>query len=95
MPLFAARPPAAAAAAAEDDALLLRVDGGRAIRAKYPNGNPELSGPDAVEVLTYQAGWVDQATARPEKNPRPTLCGAHSLMPQDHPGSLYRCGKSD
>lgn len=25
-------------------------------------GNPELSGPDAVDVLTYQAGWVTHDT---------------------------------
>eukprot|EP00035_Acanthoeca_spectabilis_P015936 m.322113 g.322113 ORF g.322113 m.322113 type:complete len:169 (+) comp16454_c0_seq102:2541-3047(+) len=40
----------------------LRVNGTRAIRAKYPNGNPELSGPDAVDVPTYQAGWVTHDT---------------------------------
>lgn len=40
----------------------LRLDGTRAIRAKYPNGNPELSGPNAMEVQTYQAGWVDAHT---------------------------------
>ena len=40
----------------------LRVNGARGIRAKYPNGNPELSGPDAVNVLTYRSGWVTEAT---------------------------------
>jgi hypothetical protein len=40
----------------------LRIDGNRGIRAKYPNGNPEISGPDAVDVLTYQAGWITQQT---------------------------------
>ena len=47
---------------APDTILGLRLNGGRAIRAKYPNGNPELSGPDAVDVLTYRAGWVTQET---------------------------------
>jgi len=36
----------------------LRIGGERAIRAKYPNGNPELTGPDAVAMLTYEGGWV-------------------------------------
>ena len=45
-----------------DTVLGLRLNGGRAIRAKYPNGNPELSGPDAVDVLTYRAGWVTEET---------------------------------
>eukprot|EP00041_Stephanoeca_diplocostata_P008798 m.131773 g.131773 ORF g.131773 m.131773 type:complete len:956 (+) comp17481_c0_seq4:331-3198(+) len=40
----------------------LRINGQRAIRAKYPNGNPELTGPDAVDVLTYNAGWIDADT---------------------------------
>jgi hypothetical protein len=29
---------------------------------RYPNGNPELSGPDAVDLQTYQAGWIDAET---------------------------------
>jgi hypothetical protein len=44
----------------------LRVNGKRAIRAKYPNGNPEISGgggASAVDVLTYKAGWI---TEQPE-----------------------------
>ena len=40
----------------------LRLANKRAIRAKYPNGNPELTGPDAVNVLTYAAGWIDSPT---------------------------------
>eukprot|EP00051_Salpingoeca_urceolata_P015335 m.198436 g.198436 ORF g.198436 m.198436 type:complete len:722 (-) comp18370_c0_seq6:228-2393(-) len=40
----------------------LRINSTRAIRAKYPNGNPELTGPDAVDVLTYQAGWITDKT---------------------------------
>lgn len=40
----------------------LRVNGGRGIRAKYPNGNPELSGPAATALLQYTAGWVSNPT---------------------------------
>ena len=29
----------------------LRVDGARAVRAKYPNGSPELSDPDAADAI--------------------------------------------
>ena len=53
---------APSAAASLKSVLGLRVNKGRAIRAKYPNGNPELSGPDAVDVLTYKKGWVTQET---------------------------------
>eukprot|EP00039_Didymoeca_costata_P026545 m.16129 g.16129 ORF g.16129 m.16129 type:complete len:957 (+) comp5588_c0_seq1:70-2940(+) len=40
----------------------VRLNNVRAIRAKYPNGNPELSGPDAVNVLTYTDGWITSGT---------------------------------
>jgi hypothetical protein len=53
---------ASAAALSIDSIRGLRLDGNRAVRAKYPNGNPELSGPNAVEVQTYQAGWIDGKT---------------------------------
>ena len=53
---------ASAAARSIESIRGLRVDGGRAIRAKYPNGNPELSGPDAVNVLTYRSGWITEQT---------------------------------
>ena len=53
---------ASAAARSIESIRGLRVNGGRGIRAKYPNGNPELSGPDAVNVLTYRAGWITETT---------------------------------
>lgn len=40
----------------------LRVNSKRAVRAKYPNGNPELTGPSAVAMLQYEAGWVTDQT---------------------------------
>ena len=55
--------PAGAPAAHLDRVLGLRMFGARAVRAKFPNGNPELSGPDAVEVLTYKKGWVTEETS--------------------------------
>jgi len=54
--------PAGSAAASLSTILGIRLNGGRAIRAKYPNGNPELSGPDAIDVLTYNAGWITDET---------------------------------
>ena len=54
--------PESDAASSLKSILGLRVNKGRAIRAKYPNGNPELSGPDAVDVLTYKKGWITGAT---------------------------------
>ena len=45
-----------------DDVLGLRLNGARAVRAKYPNGNPELSGPKAADMMQYNVGWVDSPT---------------------------------
>lgn len=41
----------------------LRHNGARAVRAKYPNGNPELTGPNAADVMQYTAGWVTNVTS--------------------------------
>ena len=38
------------------------------------------------------AGSSTTSEARPEQNPHPALCGAHSLLPQVMTGSLHRCG---
>jgi hypothetical protein len=45
------------------DVLGLRINGVRAVRAKYPNGNPELVGPEAADMMQYKAGWVGGPTA--------------------------------
>ena len=46
----------------------LRVNGGRAVRAKYPNGSPEDSAAlyDTLDLVgggVYRGGWVSSATA--------------------------------
>ena len=50
-----------------------------------------------LHLSKYRKWWLSKSTkspdARPAPNPRPALCGAHSLMLQVIAGSLYRCGK--
>ena len=62
--------------------------GNAAVSGFYVDDDWGTRGPSEMDkdaVAKMGMSTADVTAARPEQNPRPALCGAHSLMPQVQP----------